>query len=159
MRESEILQRLSDLGLDLPAVTPPVASYVPVVEAGGLAFVSGQIAMVDGRQLFPGTLGEDVTVAEGQEAAARAALQAISNLRAALGSLDRVRRVAQVTVYIAAVAGFLEHPEVANGASELFVGVFGEAGRHARAAVGMSSLPRGASVEVTVTAEVAPAAK
>ena len=89
-----------------------------------------------------------MTVAEGQQAAARAALQAISNLRATLGTLDRVRRIVQVTVYIAAVPGFLEHPEVANGASELFVGVFGEAGTHARAAVGMSSLPRGASVEV-----------
>jgi enamine deaminase RidA (YjgF/YER057c/UK114 family) len=157
MGESEILRRLSELGLELPAITAPVASYVPVTEAGGLAFVSGQIPMVDGRHVFPGTLGDDVTVAEGQQAAARAALQAISNLRASLGSLDRVRRIVQVTVYIAAVPGFLEHPEVANGASELFVGVFGEAGTHARAAVGMSSLPRGASVEVTVIAEVGPA--
>ena len=154
MGESEILRRLADLGLELPAVTAPVASYVPVTEAGGLAFVSGQIPMEDGRHVFPGTLGDDVTVAEGQQAAARAALQAISNLRASLGSLDRVRRVVQVTVYIAAVPGFLEHPEVANGASELFVGAFGEAGTHARAAVGMSGLPRGASVEVTVIAEV-----
>jgi enamine deaminase RidA (YjgF/YER057c/UK114 family) len=159
MSETEILRRLSDLGLDVPAVTPPVASYVPVVEAGGLAFVSGQIPMVDGNQLHPGTLGDDVTVAEGQEAAARAALQVIGNLREALGSLDRIRRIAQVTVYIAAVAGFLEHPEVANGASDLFVGAFGDAGRHARAAVGMSSLPRGASVEVTAIAEVDPASQ
>ena len=157
MSESEILQRLSDLGLELPPTTPPVASYVPVVEAGGLAFVAGQIPMLDGRQVFPGTLGQNVTVAEGQQGAAQAALQSISILRAALGTLDRVRRIAQVTVYIAAVPGFLEHPEVANGASELFVGAFGEAGTHARAAVGMSSLPRGASVEVTVIAEVDPA--
>ena len=155
MSETEILRRLSDLGLELPPPAPPVASYVPVVEAGGLAFVAGQIPMTEGRQLFPGTLGEDVTVAEGQQAAAQAALQAISILRATLGSLDRVRRIAQVTVYIAAVPGFLEHPEVANGASELFVGAFGDAGRHARAAVGMSSLPRGASVEVAVVVEVA----
>jgi enamine deaminase RidA (YjgF/YER057c/UK114 family) len=157
MNESEILQRLSELGLELPPVPEPVASYVPVTEAGGLAFVAGQIPMVDGRQVSPGTLGSDVTVAEAQQAAAQAALQAISALRVALGTLERVRRIAQVTVYIASVPGFLEHPEVANGASELFVGVFGDAGKHARAAIGMSSLPRGACVEVVVTAEIDPA--
>ncbi|MDP9328359.1 MAG: RidA family protein [Actinomycetota bacterium] len=157
MTESEILQRLSELGLELPAVPVPVASYVPVTVAGGLAFVSGQIPMSEGRPLAVGTLGSDVTVAEAQHAAAQAALQAISALRVALGSLDRVKRVAQVTVYVAAIPGFLEHPEVANGASELFIGVFGEAGQHARAAIGMSSLPRGASVEVAVIVEVTPA--
>jgi enamine deaminase RidA (YjgF/YER057c/UK114 family) len=156
MNESEILQRLSELGLELPAVPVPVASYVPVTIAGGLAFVSGQIPMSEGRPVAVGTLGSDVTVLEAQHAAAQAALQAISALRVALGSLDRVKRVAQVTVYVAAVPGFLEHPEVANGASELFIGVFGEAGRHARAAIGMSSLPRGASVEVTAVVEVNP---
>jgi enamine deaminase RidA (YjgF/YER057c/UK114 family) len=157
MNESEILQRLSELGLDLPAVPVPVASYVPVTVAGNLAFVSGQIPMSEGRPIAIGTLGSDVTVAEAQHAAAQAALQAISALRVALGSLDRVKRVAQVTVYVAAIPGFLEHPEVANGASELFIGVFGEAGRHARAAIGMSSLPRGASVEVAAVVEVSPA--
>jgi enamine deaminase RidA (YjgF/YER057c/UK114 family) len=157
MNESEILQRLSELGLELPAVPVPVASYVPVTVAGNLAFVSGQIPMSEGRPIAIGTLGSDVTVAEAQHAAAQAALQAISALRVALGSLDRVKRIAQVTVYIAAIPGFLEHPEVANGASELFIGVFGEAGRHARAAIGMSSLPRGASVEVAVVVEVSPA--
>jgi enamine deaminase RidA (YjgF/YER057c/UK114 family) len=156
MNESEILQRLSELGLELPAVPVPVASYVPVTIAGGLAFVSGQIPMSEGRPIAVGTLGSDVTVLEAQHAAAQAALQAISALRVALGSLDRVKRVAQVTVYVAAIPGFLEHPEVANGASELFIGVFGEAGRHARAAIGMSSLPRGASVEVAAVVEVNP---
>jgi enamine deaminase RidA (YjgF/YER057c/UK114 family) len=157
MNESEILQRLSELGLELPAVPVPVASYVPVTVAGNLAFVSGQIPMSEGRPIAIGTLGSDVTVAEAQHAAAQAALQAVSALRVALGSLDRVKRVAQVTVYVAAIPGFLEHPEVANGASELFIGVFGEAGRHARAAIGMSSLPRGASVEVAAVVEVSPA--
>jgi enamine deaminase RidA (YjgF/YER057c/UK114 family) len=157
MNESEILQRLSELGLELPAVPVPVASYVPVTVAGNLAFVSGQIPMSEGRPIAIGTLGSDVTVAEAQHAAAQAALQAISALRVALGSLDRVKRVAQVTVYVAAIPGFLEHPEVANGASELFIGVFGEAGRHARAAIGMSSLPRCASVEVAAVVEVSPA--
>jgi enamine deaminase RidA (YjgF/YER057c/UK114 family) len=157
MNESEILQRLSELDLELPEVPVPLASYVPVTVAGDLAFVSGQIPMSEGRPIAVGTLGADVTVAEAQQAAAQAALQAISALRVALGSLGRVKRVAQVTVYVAAIPGFLEHPEVANGASELFIGVFGEAGRHSRAAIGMSSLPRGASVEVSVVVEVSPA--
>ncbi len=157
MSESEILRRLSDLGLEIPPVTPPVASYLPVTEAAGLAFVAGQVPIVDGRPVAPGTLGHDVTVAAAKDAAARAALQAIGALRASLGTLDRVRRIAQVTVYIAAAPGFVEHPEVANGASDLLVKAFGEPGRHARAAVGMSSLPLGASVEVAVTAEVGPA--
>jgi enamine deaminase RidA (YjgF/YER057c/UK114 family) len=156
MSESEILQRLSELGLELPAVTPPVASYIPVSIAGSLAFVAGQVPMIDGKVMATGHLGEDVTVAAAQEAAAQAALQAISQLRAALGSLDRVVRIAQVTVYVAAVPHFVEHAQVANGASELFVGAFGETGAHARAAVGMSSLPLGASVEVAVTAEISP---
>jgi enamine deaminase RidA (YjgF/YER057c/UK114 family) len=157
MSESEILRRLADLGHEVPPVTPPVASYLPVTEAGGLAFVAGQVPMVDGRLIAAGTLGQDVTVAAAKEAAARAALQAIGALRAALGTLDRVRRIAQVTVYIAAAPGFVEHPEVANGASDLLVRAFGEPGRHARAAVGTSSLPLGASVEITVVAEVDPA--
>jgi enamine deaminase RidA (YjgF/YER057c/UK114 family) len=157
MSESEILQRLSELGLELPPVTPPVASYVPVAIAGTLAFVAGQVPMIDGKVVAPGHLGQDVTVADAQHAAAQAALQAISQLRAELGSLDRVVRIAQVTVYIAAVADFMEHPQVANGASELLVGAFGDAGAHARAAIGMSSLPLGASVEVALTAEIAPA--
>jgi enamine deaminase RidA (YjgF/YER057c/UK114 family) len=156
MSDSEILQRLSELGLELPPVPEPVASYIPVTEAAGLAFVAGQIPMVNGQQLSPGTLGTEVSVGEAQEAAAQAALQAISALRATLGSLDRVRRIAQVTVYIATEPGFLEHPEVANGASDLLVEVFGEEGRHARAAVGMASLPRGACVEVALTAEIDP---
>jgi enamine deaminase RidA (YjgF/YER057c/UK114 family) len=157
MSESEILQRLSDLGLEVPPVTPPVASYVPVALAGGLAFVAGQVPMVDGVLVHPGILGQSVTVPDAQQSAARAALQAIGALRAELGTLDRVRRIVQVTVYIAAVPGFVEHAQVANGASDLLVEAFGEAGRHARAAVGMASLPLGASVEVAVIAEVEPA--
>ena len=157
MSESDVLRRLSELGHELPPVTPPVASYVPVTVAGGLAFVAGQVPIVDGAVVAPGALGDGVTVADAQQAAARAALQAISALRGELGTLDRVRRIAQVTVYIAAAPGFAEHAQVANGASDLFVGAFGDEGRHARAAVGMSSLPLGSSVEVAVIAEVEPA--
>jgi len=155
MRDAEILDRLEEMGLELPALPEPVASYVPVKRAGALAFVAGQVAMVDGRLLHPGRLGQHVSVEMGQEAAARAGLQALSAIRHHLGgSFDRLIQVVQVTVYVAADADFIEHPTVANGASDALVAVLGPDGRHARAAVGVASLPLGACVEVAVTAEV-----
>jgi len=157
MNDAEVLQRIADLGLELPPPPRPVASYVAVRIAGGTAYVAGQVAIVDGEVSSPGLLGREVTVAEGQAAARRAALQSLSALRDALGSFERLRGILQVTVYVASVPEFGEHPVVANGASDLLVEVLGETGKHARAAVGMASLPLGASVEVTVTAEVAPA--
>ena len=157
MNESQILARLEELGIELPAAPKPVAAYIPVVVSGSTAYVAGQVPMVDGQLLYPGHLGAQVSVEEGAVAAKRAALQALSALREALGSLDRLRRLVQVIVYIAASPDFTEHPRVANGASEFLVEVLGEDGKHARAAVGMSSLPLGASVEVQVTAEVDPA--
>ena len=147
--------RLREMGIELPPAPTPVATYVPVALAGGLAFVAGQGALVDGQVQHPGHLGGDVTVEQGQEAARRCALQALAALRAELGSLDRIRRIANVTVYVASAPGFTEQPQVANGASDLFVEVFGDAGRHARAAVGVPELPLGLSVEVAVVAEVA----
>jgi len=155
MRDEDILRRLGELGLELPPIPEPVASYIPVTQAGALVFVAGQIAMIDGHQLHPGKLGKQVSVEMGQEAAARAALQALSAIRGHLGgSLDRLVRLLQVTVYVAADAEFVEHPKIANGASDVLVAVLGPDGRHARAAVGVASLPLGASVELTVTAEV-----
>lgn len=146
--------RLAELGVELPPAPAPVASYVPVALAGELAFVAGQIPMQDGVVLFPGRLGDEVSIEQGQAAARRCALQALSALREALGSLDRVEAIAQVTVYVAGVAGFSDQPRVANGASDALVEVFGEAGKHARAAVGVAALPLGAPVEVAVTARV-----
>lgn len=156
MDDANVLQRIADLGLELPPPPQAIAAYVPVRLAGGTAYVAGQVAMVDGAVLHPGTLGRDVSVDEGQAAARRAALQSLSALRAALGSFGRLLGILQVTVYIASTPEFGEHPAVANGASELLVDVLGEPGKHARAAVGMASLPLGASVEVAVTAEVVP---
>jgi enamine deaminase RidA (YjgF/YER057c/UK114 family) len=149
------MRRLSELGLELPTPPEPVASYVPVTRAGPLAFVAGQIATSEGQLLHPGRLGQHVSVEMGQQAAARAALQALSALREHLGgSLDRLVRLLQVTVFVAADPEFIEHPKVANGASETLIAVLGAEGRHARAAVGVASLPLGASVEITITAEV-----
>jgi enamine deaminase RidA (YjgF/YER057c/UK114 family) len=156
VRDADILERIMELGLELPPPPQPVASYVPVVRSGPLAFVAGQIAMQDGQLLHPGRLGKSVSVTTGQEAAAKAALQALSALRDHLGgSLDRLRRIVQLNVFVAADAEFVEHPTVANGASDLLAGVLGEMGRHARATVGVTSLPLGASVEVTMIAEIA----
>lgn len=155
MRDADVLRRLEELGLALPPAPEPVATYVPVVRSGPLAFVAGQIAMVDGQLLHPGRLGAQVTIEMGQAAASRAALQALSALRAELGSFDRLARVVQLTVYVAADPEFIEHPKVANGASDMLVEALGPEGRHARAAVGVASLPLGASVEVAMTAEVA----
>jgi enamine deaminase RidA (YjgF/YER057c/UK114 family) len=156
VNDADILRRLDELGLELPPPPVPVASYVPVTQTGSLAFVAGQVAMVDGHVLHVGKLGKQVSVEMGQESAARAALQALSALRDHLGgSLDRLARVLQLTVFVAADSEFVEHPRVANGASDLLIEVLGPEGRHARAAVGVSSLPLGASVEIAMTAEVA----
>lgn len=156
MNDESILQRISELGLEMPSTPEPVAEYIPVSQAGPLVFVAGQVPMDGGQLVHPGRLGKNVSVEMGREAAARAALQALAAIREYLGgSLDRLVRILQVTVYVAADPEFVEHPKVANGASELLVTVLGPEGRHARAAVGMASLPLGASIEITVTAEVA----
>ncbi len=148
-----IEERLAELGIELPPAPAPVAAYVPVRLGAGLAFVAGQIP--DGGKLHPGHLGAEVTVEQGREAARVCALQALSALRAALGSLDRVRGILKVDVFVASAPGFTEQPQVANGASDVLVEIFGEAGQHARAAVGVAELPLGACVEVALTAEVA----
>jgi len=151
--DARIEARLLDLGIELPPPPSAVAAYLPCVIAGGSAYVAGQIPMQDGVLESPGLLGEQVSVEEGARAARRAALQALSALREGLGgSFARVDRIAQVLVYVAAAPGFVEHPQVANGASELLAEILGDDGRHARATVGVTSLPLGASVEVVVTA-------
>ena len=150
-----IEDRLRELGIELPPAPKPVASYVPVVVTGGLAFVAGQGALVDGEVLYPGHVGGDVTIEQAQEAARRCALQALAALKEELGTLEGLHRIANVTVYVSSAPGFTDQPLVGNGASDLFIEVMGDAGRHARAAVGVSDLPLGLPVEVAVVAEVA----
>jgi enamine deaminase RidA (YjgF/YER057c/UK114 family) len=146
--------RLRDLGIELPPVAAPVASYVPVVVAGGLAFVAGQVPLEDSQPLATGRLGDDLTTDEGAFWARRCALQILAALRAELGSLDRISRIAKVTVWVASSDTFTEQPKVANGASDLLVEVFGDPGKHARAAVAAPVLPLNAPVEVELIAEV-----
>lgn len=149
-----IEERLVELGIELPPAPAPVASYIPVAIAGDLASVAGQVAIQEGSAMFIGRLGAEISLEQGQAAARRCALQAVSALRDALGSLDRIVQIPQVTVYVACVPGFTDQPKVANGASDALVEIFGEPGRHARAAVGVVELPLGAPVEVVVTARI-----
>jgi enamine deaminase RidA (YjgF/YER057c/UK114 family) len=146
--------RLSELRIELPPVAAPVASYVPVVVSNGFAFVSGQVPLEEGKPIHQGRLGAEVSVEEGMEAARRCALQALAALEAELGSLDRVRRIVKLTVWVASTDSFTDQPRVANGASDLLGEIFGNAGRHARAAVSAPALPLGVPVEVEVVAEV-----
>jgi enamine deaminase RidA (YjgF/YER057c/UK114 family) len=148
--------RLKELGIELPPAPQPLASYVPVSVSGEFAFVAGQVPMAEGKPLVTGKLGEDIDVTTGADAARRCVLQALAALRSELGSLDRVRRIVRLGVFVASAPGFTEQPKVANGASDLLAEVFGESGRHARTAVGVSELPLGAPVEVEVLAEIAP---
>ncbi len=148
-------KRLSELGIELPPANAPVANYVPFVRTGNLLFISGQIPMVDGKPGFIGIVGVDFSVEDGAAAARTCALSIIAQAREALGGdLDRVARCVKLTGFVASTADFGDHPKVVNGASDLMVDVFGDAGRHARAAVGMTSLPLGVAVEVEAIFEV-----
>lgn len=140
-------QRLQELGIILPAAAAPVASYVPVVVQGDLAYVSGQISFVEG-ELVKGRLGDDVSLEDGMAAARGCGLMILSQLKAALGSLDRVERVVKLGGFVNSTPDFTDQPKVINGASDLMLEVFGEAGKHARAAVGVPALPLGVAVEV-----------
>ena len=142
-----VAAKLKELGLTLPLAPVPVASYVPVAVSGNLAFVSGQIARKGEHVLFKGKVGETVSVEQGAQAARECALAALAAMDAD-GLLERVARVVKVTGYVASTPAFADHSKVVNGASDLLVQVFGDAGKHARAAVGVAALPLGASVEV-----------
>ena len=149
-----VTERLRQMGLVLPPPPKPVGSYRPVVVEGGLAFVSGQIVTNDGVVVSPGLVDRDVPLASAKEVARAATLQALSALAAELGSLDRVRRVLRVGVFVASSDGFEMQHEVANGATDLVVELFGEHGRPARASVGVARLPKNAPVEVELLAAV-----
>jgi len=152
-----IEDRLHALGIALPDPAAPVAAYVPAVEAAGLLHISGQLPFRDG-ELMTGRLGEDRDVAYGQEAARACGLMLIAQMKKALGGrLDRVERIVKLGVFVNSSAGFTDQPKVANGASELMEAVFGEAGRHARSAVGVAALPLDAAVEVDAIVAIRPA--
>lgn len=146
--------KLHELGLHLPEVAKPLAAYVPAVRSGNLIFVSGQVPLVDGKLLLTGKVGAEVTAEQAKGLAQRAALNAIAAAAAEAGGIDRIARVVKVTGYVASTPEFTAHPGVINGASELIGQVFGDAGAHARAAVGVAALPLDAPVEVEMIVEV-----
>ena len=143
--------RVADLGLVLYGPHPPHDPLDAVVVHGGVARTSGQLPRIDGRLTCTGTLGVDVTVEQGAEAARVCALNALSVLRAELGTLDRIERLLTVTGYVACAPGFQQQPAVVDGASALLYQIFGDAGRHTRSAVGVAALPRGGAVEIELT--------
>ena len=148
--------RLRELDIVLPAPPAPVASYVPYIVSGNLVYISGQVTIAPDGFKFVGSVGKELSLEDGKAAARLCAINVIAQVKAACGGdLERVRRVVKVTVFVNAVDGFTQHPEVANGASDLFVAVFGDAGRHARAAVGAGSLPRNVATEVEAVIEIA----
>jgi len=146
--------RLAELLIELPVPPKPLATYVPVVRAGDLLFLSGVLPMRDGQLVISGKLGRDLTVEQGMEAARLAVLNALAIAKQELGTLDRITRVVKVVGHVASAEGFVQQPQVLNGASDLLVQIFGDAGRHARVAVGAAELPRGAPVEVEMILSV-----
>jgi enamine deaminase RidA (YjgF/YER057c/UK114 family) len=147
-------KRLSDLGLKLPNVAAPVANYVPAVRSGRYAFTSGQIPFRDGKLVWAGKVPNDVSLVNAADGAAIAALNGLAAIAQLVGGLDNIIKVVRVCVYVASSPGFTEQPKVANGASDLLVKIFGDAGRHARSAVGAAELPLNAAVEVELMVEV-----
>lgn len=150
---TDIASRLAELGIELPAPAAPVAAYVPAVQVGNLLHISGQLPFEEG-QVMTGRLGEDRDTEYGQRAARACGVMLLAQIKAALGSLDRVERIVKLGVFISSAGSFTEQPKVANGASELMQDVFGEAGRHARSAVGVPVLPLGAAVEIDAVVAV-----
>lgn len=147
-------QKLAELRIVLPAVAAPIGSYVPGIRTGNLILVSGQLPFVDGKLTATGKVGADISVEEAIAAARIAGLNALAIAAQTAGGIDRIARIIRLAVFVASAPGFTDQPKVANGASDLMGEVFGAAGKHVRAAVGASELPRGAAVEVELMAEV-----
>ncbi|MEQ1954347.1 RidA family protein [Mesorhizobium sp. CN2-181] len=150
-----IEKRLSELGVTLPVAAAPAANYLPFMRSGNLLFTAGQLPLKDGKLIATGLLGRDLDVATGQEAAKYCAINILAQAKAALGSLGRIGKVVKITVFVASAPDFTEQHLVANGASDFLVAALGEAGKHARSAVGTASLPLNAPVEIEAIIEAA----
>ncbi len=151
---SKIEERLKDNNLTLPDAPKPVAAYIPAKQTGNLVFTAGQLPMVNGELISKGLLGQDVEIDEANKAARICTLNALAAIKGVIGDLDRIKQIVRVVGYVASVPTFTQQPAVVNGASELLLEIFGENGKHARSAVGMSALPLNASVEIELTVEI-----
>jgi enamine deaminase RidA (YjgF/YER057c/UK114 family) len=151
----EVDARLAELGIEVPEAAAPVANYVGYVQSGNMVFVSGQVPLVDGAFKFQGKVGAEFSVEDGQEAARICAINIVAQLKAACGGdLDRVQRIVKLGGFVNSTPEFTDQPKVINGASDLMVAVFGDKGKHTRAAVSAGSLPLGVAVEIDAIAEI-----
>jgi enamine deaminase RidA (YjgF/YER057c/UK114 family) len=149
-----IEQKLFDLGIEIHEAPKPLASYIPATKVGNLVFTAGQIPLKEGALVYEGKVGSDITVEEGVKAAALCTINCLSVIKSEIGSLDNIKRIIKVTVFVNSAEGFTDQPKVANGASDLLVSVFGDSGKHVRSAVGVSELPIDSSVEIEMIVEV-----
>lgn len=147
-------ERLAELGLEVPEVVPPVAAYVPAVRTGAYVYTSGQVPLRDGELVAKGKVGAEVTEEQAYECARQCGLNALAAVRAEVGELSAIKRVVKAVVFVASAPDFTRQPQVANGVSELLGDVFGDAGKHARSAVGVAALPLDCPVEVELVVEV-----
>ncbi|GCE45889.1 enamine deaminase RidA (YjgF/YER057c/UK114 family) [Thermosporothrix hazakensis] len=148
--------RAKELGITIPELPAPAFSYVPAVRTGNLVYASGQTPTVNGELTMQGKLGRDVSIEQGQQGARLCAINCLAEVRGLVGSLDEIVRIVKVNGYVASAEGFTDQPKVINGASQLFEEIFGDAGKHSRAAIGVAELPAGAPVEVEIIVEVKP---
>jgi enamine deaminase RidA (YjgF/YER057c/UK114 family) len=151
---SKIEDKLKSLGLELPAIPKPLAAYIPAKQSGKLVFTAGQLPMVNGDLISKGLLGKDVEIEEANNAARICTLNALAAIKGVIGDLDKIKQVVRVVGYVASLPTFTQQPAVVNGASELLLEIFDDAGKHARSAVGMAVLPLNASVEIELTVEI-----
>ena len=149
-----IEQKIAELGIEIPDAPAPLAAYIPALLSGNMVFTAGQLPMVNGQLLYEGKVGFDVSLEEAVQAAEACAINCLSVIKAVAGNLDKIRRIVKVTVFVNSADGFIKQPQVANGASELLVKIFGENGKHVRSAVGVNELPINAPVEIEMIAEI-----
>ena len=149
-----IEQKIKELGYSLPETSKPLAAYIPALKTGNFVFTSGQVPISEGKLLYAGKVGSDLSIEEGQKAAVICALNGLSAIKEVIGDLNKIEQVVKVTVFVNSADGFTDQPKVANGASEFLVKIFGEAGKHTRSAVGVSELPINAAVEIEMIVKV-----
>ena len=149
-----IEEKIKELGYDLPETVKPLATYIPAIKAGEFVYTSGQVPIVSGELKYKGKIGSDLTLEDGQKAAVVCALNGLSAIKAVVGDLNKIKQIVKITVFVNSAIGFTDQPKVANGASEFLGSVFGNAGIHARSAVGVSELPVNSAVEIEMIVKV-----